>query len=107
MSVTHLPPLTLPRLRIVEPVARDNEWCFDQVFGALDRLTLIQRDLMMAGCMLKHGTALGPGNAIVDGETLRSILGVAIKTIEISDSSHRDLMLLGAMKQWLKENGDE
>lgn len=107
MTITHLPPLNLPRLRIVEPAARDNEWCFDHVFGALDRLTLVQRDLMMAGCMLKHGSAIGPGNAIVDGETLRSLLGVAIKTIELADAKNRDLMLLGSIRQWLKENGDE
>lgn len=106
MSITHLPPSDLPRLRLVECQPRNDVWGFEQAFAALDLLTLVQRDVMMTACMLRNGEAPGPGNAIVDGETLHAVLPLALKIIEIGGAKNRDLTLSAAIRHWLQENGD-
>lgn len=105
MNVTQFPPAETPRLRLVE-AARDDAWSFDRAFSALDHLTLIQRDLMMAACVLKHGEPLEHGNAVFDGETLRALLPLTLKIIELGGAQNRDRTLSAAIRHWLQENGD-
>jgi hypothetical protein len=106
MNITRFPPKNAPRLRLIEDEKPDLEQKFDRAFEAIDRLTAVQRDLIMASAMLKHGSDIGPGSAIVEGETLQSLFQVAIRTIELANASDRDLMILGAIRQWLTENGE-
>ncbi|MBB4277054.1 hypothetical protein [Rhizobium mongolense] len=104
-SVVPFPPSDAPRLRLVETERQMEDFQFDQVFAAADRLALVNRDLMSAAARLRHGDILGDGDALIDGETLRAALPAILNLINLC-ASNRDADLSRAVRQWLQVNGD-
>lgn len=105
MEIVQFPPSDLPRLRVVETEREMEEFQFNQVLSAADRLALVNRDLMSAICRLRHHDPLREGDALIDGETLRAALPAIVNLINLC-SSNRDADLSRAVRQWLQVNGE-
>ncbi|EPE99507.1 hypothetical protein [Rhizobium grahamii] len=107
MEVTRFPATEKPRLRIASKLEdRDMpDYQLRQVLAASDKLSLVNKDLANAAVRIVNDDALGPGDALMDGETLRELLPAVLNIINLC-SSNRDRDLSRAVRQWLQVNGE-
>ncbi|KWV42104.1 hypothetical protein AS026_21070 [Rhizobium altiplani] len=107
MTVTRFPAPDTQRLRLASKLENREmpDYQLRQVLGASDRLAVVNKALTNAAMRIVNDDALGPGDALVDGDTLRDLLPAVLNIINLC-SSNRDRDLSRAVRQWLQVNGD-
>jgi hypothetical protein len=107
MTVTRFPASEMSRLRLVSNLEQRDmpDYQLTQVAAASDKLSIVNKDLTSAVVRLVNHDPLGPGDSLIDGDTLRTLLPAVLNIINLC-SSNRDRDLSRAVRQWLQVNGD-